>query len=136
MADSLTIAVSGMKDAVVRIANAASNLVNASSTGRLPNSPNEKATSYQPTDVVTLSNSTGSNELGVTSTVKPRTPAYTVGYDPSSPDANEDGLVAVPNVDIASELITTKIAQITYKANAAVIRTQENMDKELMETLA
>jgi len=136
MSETLTIAVSGMKAAVARVMNAASNLVNASSTGRLPSTSGEKATSYQPTDVVTLSDSAGDNNLGVHTKVVARDPAYTVAPDPRSPDANTQGLVAAPNVDIASELIDMKMAELSYKANARVIRAQTNMDKDLLDTLA
>jgi flagellar basal-body rod protein FlgC len=135
MAKALMIAVSGLNDAVKRMVNVASNLVNASSTGRLPKTPDEKATSYQPTDVVTLSNSAYGDNLGVQSTIRPREPAYTVARDPRSPDANAEGLVAAPNVDIASELIAAKMAEISYKANAAVIRAEREADKELLDRL-
>lgn len=135
MSEALTIAVSGLNAAVKRVVNSASNLVNASSTGRLPSSSNEKATSYQPTDVVALSNSVGDNNLGVRTTTRTREPAYSAAFDPESPDANSEGFIAVPNVDIASEIIAMKMAEISYKANAAVIRTEEKMDKELLDRL-
>ena len=72
MSEALTIAVSGLNAAVRRVVNSASNLVNASSTGRLPESKGEQATSYRPTDVVALSNSAGNNALGVRTEIKPR----------------------------------------------------------------
>jgi flagellar basal body rod protein FlgC len=108
MTEALTIAVSGLRAAIARVANAASNLVNVSSTQRKPDGTE---TPYQPTDVITLSDSVGNNNLGVRTEVVPR--------------KNNAG------VDIASEIIDTKIAEIAYKANAAVIRTQSKMDKEL-----
>jgi flagellar basal-body rod protein FlgC len=136
MTEALKIAVSGLNDAVLRVVNVASNVVNALSTGRLPEKSAEKATSYQPQDVVTLSDSVGDNAMGVHSTLKPREPAYVTASDPKSPHANAAGLVAAPNVDLASEMIQLKMAEIAYKANAAVIRAERKNDKELLDTLA
>jgi flagellar basal-body rod protein FlgC len=136
MSEALKIAVSGLNDAVLRVVNVASNVVNALSTGHLPETPGGKATSYQPQDVVTLSDSVGDNIMGVHSTLRPREPAYAAAPAPDSPDANAAGLVAAPNVDLASELVNAKMAEIAYKANAAVIRAERKNDKELLDTLA
>lgn len=136
MTEALKIAVSGLNDAVLRVVNVASNVVNASSTGRLPEKSGEKATSYQPQDVITLSDSVGNNALGVHSALKAREPAYVTASDPKSPDANEAGLVAAPNVDLAGEMIQLKMAQAAYKANTAVIRAEQKTEKELLDTLA
>jgi flagellar basal-body rod protein FlgC len=136
MSEALKIAVSGLNAAVSRIANAASNLVNASSTGRLPTQPGEKAASYQPTDVVTLSDSADDNALGVHTVLQPREPAYVMALDPRSPHANAAGLVAAPNVDMAAEIMNAKLAEVTYRANAAVIRAVQKTDKDLLDTLA
>ena len=136
MSEALKIAVSGLNDAVLRIVNVASNVVNSLSTSRLPEKPGGNATGYQPQDVVTLSDSAGDNLLGVSSTVQAREPAFFVASDPESPNANAAGLVAAPNVDIPAELLNAKLAEVAYKANAAVIRAAEKNDKELLDTLA
>ena len=136
MSEALKIAVSGLNDAVLRIVNVASNVVNSLSTVRLPEKPGDKATSYQPQDIVTLSESAGDNQLGVHSTQRPRNPAYVTASDPKSPNANAAGLVAAPNVDMAAELLNAKMAEAAYKANAAIIRAAEKNDKELLDTLA
>lgn len=133
MSEALRIAVMGLNDAATRVANVSKNLVNVLSTGRLPETSGGQATSYQPTDVVTVSNSVGDNALGVRSIVVERDPAYRVAPDPESPNANEDGLIAVPNVDVAAELICMKIAEMTYRANAALIRTAQEMDRTALD---
>ena len=45
-------------------------------------------------------------------------PAYSAGYDPSAPLANAQGLVAVPNVDLATAVVDQIMALQSYKANA------------------
>jgi len=42
-------------------------------------------------------------------------------YDPTSPEANAKGYVAVPAVDAATEMVGLVEAQTNYQANAAVI---------------
>ena len=70
MASILNIALSGLNNAVTRVANAASNIVNASSTSKLPSSPGNTYTGFQPQDVITLSNAAG----GVSSKTVSRNP--------------------------------------------------------------
>ncbi len=130
MSDALRTAISGLNDSVMRITNAASNIVNASSTGRLPTNAGDQPTSFLPQDVITTSNDVG----GVNSSLKPREPAYVTAPDPTSPKANDQGLVAAPNVDIATELLASKLASITYRANAAVIKAVAEDNKKLLDT--
>lgn len=136
MSNVFQIAVSGMNAAMSRFSNAVTNLVNVSSTGKLPNAPGEKATSYAPTDVVTLSNSVGDNNLGVRAQTVTRDPAYRPAYDPHSPHANADGLVAAPNVDLAGEMVNIMMAEIAYKASAKVIAAEKRNQDTLIDTLS
>jgi flagellar basal-body rod protein FlgC len=136
MSSIFNIAVSGLNDAVTRIANAASNIVNASSTSALPQNSTEPYNGFLPQDIVSLSNAAGGNNFGVTDTSVPRNPAYVVTPDPSSPDANANGLVASPNVDLNAELIASKEASISYGANADVIKVAEKMQKSLLDALS
>lgn len=133
MSIALNIAVSGLNDASARVANSASNIVNASSTGKLPDGNGGLYTGYQPTDIVTLSNSVGDNNLGVSSKAVPRNPAYQPASDPLSPDANAQGLIGVPNVDLASEIVSLKVSQLNYSANAAVIKITDKTEKALLD---
>jgi flagellar basal-body rod protein FlgC len=135
MSSILSIAVSGLNNAVTRIANAASNIVNASSTAPLPDS-GQPYTGYVPQDVVTISQSVGNNNFGVSDTTTPRSPAYITASDPTSPNANANGLVAAPNVDLNSELIASKEASVVYGANADIIKVASEMQKSLLDALS
>ncbi|MGE4351219.1 MAG: flagellar basal body rod protein FlgC [Bdellovibrionales bacterium] len=136
MSNVFSIAVSGMNAAAVKVKNAATNIANVSSTGKLPTEGSEKATSYQPTDVISVSASIGDHNFGVTTQTINREPAYSVAYDPSSPDANAKGLIAEPNVDLASEIIDMKLAEISYQASAKVIATEKKNQETLIDTLS
>jgi flagellar basal-body rod protein FlgC len=133
MSSVTNIAVSGLNDATRRVANAASNIVNASSTAPLPKNASDPYTGFVPQDVVTVSESTAGNNLGVTTTTVPRTTPYVTAYEPNAAQANAEGLVAAPNVDIAAELVSANVSSVNYGANAAVIKIAEKTQKALLD---
>ena len=53
-------------------------------------------------------------------------------YDPKNPLANEDGYVAMPNVDVVAETVNMISASRSYQANVEVINTAKNL---MMRTL-
>ena len=63
-------------------------------------------------------------------------PSHVLHYDPSDPVADEEGLVARPNVDPASELVTMRQAQRAYEASLSVIETEDRMTRVLLDTPA
>ena len=136
MSNVFATAISGMNAAIARLSNAATNMVNVSSTGKLPAKDGEKATSYQPTDVITLSNDVADNTLGVRTETVARSPAYYPMRDPSSSNANDQGLVAAPNVDLTKEMVDSMLAEISYKASAKVIAVEKRNEETLLDTLA
>lgn len=131
MPSILSIALSGLNDAVTRVANATSNIVNSSSTSKLPSSSSDPYTGFRPQDVVTLSNPNG----GVTSKLVPHNPAFTAAPDPTSPFANAQGLIATPNVDLNADLIASKEAEVAYSADAKLIKISQEMDKSLLDAI-
>ncbi len=54
-------------------------------------------------------------------------------YEPSHPDANEDGYVAVPNINIVTEMVEMIAAQRAFEANASVIESAKNMARDSLE---
>lgn len=56
-------------------------------------------------------------------------------YDPSHPDANKDGYVAYPNVQMAVEMANLVSAQRAYEANIAVVVSSSRMTDAAMELL-
>ncbi len=56
-------------------------------------------------------------------------------YDPQHPDANEDGIVEYPNVNMAVEMVNLISAQRAYEANIAVITSGRQMKQRAMEIL-
>ena len=61
---------------------------------------------------------------------------FVTGYDPGSPVADADGLVALPNVNSATEIVNLNLARTAYSANLAAIRTEDEMLGELLNKRA
>ena len=60
-------------------------------------------------------------------------PSYVATYDPSAPYANQDGMVAAPNVDLADEVVQQLMASYAYAANARVVTSYNQMVKSLFD---
>ncbi|MFP4172787.1 MAG: flagellar basal body rod protein FlgC [Candidatus Hydrogenedentota bacterium] len=56
-------------------------------------------------------------------------------YEPGHPDANEEGYVEYPNVDVAVEMVNLVSAQRAYEANIAVIASSGEMRNAAMEII-
>lgn len=54
-------------------------------------------------------------------------------YNPGHPDANEEGYVAMPNVDIVSEMVDMISASRAYEANITVLNTAKSMAMRALE---
>ena len=136
MSSISTIALSGMNAATRRLEVSASNVANVASTGALPNAdgtvPAGAPTAYAPLELV----QTASADGGTQTTVRTVTPSTTAVSDPQAPFANQDGLVAAPNVDLAQELVSQLIASYSFAANAKVITADDRMTKTLLDVIA
>ncbi|HET7803271.1 MAG TPA: flagellar basal body rod C-terminal domain-containing protein [Pseudolabrys sp.] len=134
MSIASTIAVSGLNVASLRLQVAAGNIANAMSDGPLPGTPNPEnfPPAYSPLRVNQVDNP-GS---GTSANVSDVSPATVAAFDPSAPYADSRGMVASPNVDLASELVQVLIARFSYAANAQVIRADAQMSAALFDITA
>ncbi len=53
--------------------------------------------------------------------------------DPSNPDANEEGMVAMPNINSMEEMVNLINASRTYEANVTAINVARNMMNKALE---
>ncbi|WP_456622257.1 MULTISPECIES: flagellar basal body rod protein FlgC [unclassified Bradyrhizobium] len=145
-----SIATSGLSAASLRVSVAASNIANISTTGPLPASGGSSTSAgagssgiaptfpaaYVPLRVDQVSQSSGSTPGGTVATVSTVSPSYTVQSDPSAPFANQDGLVAAPNVDLVSEFAELATAKYSFIANAKVIEAYSETEDTLLDIKA
>ena len=54
-------------------------------------------------------------------------------YDPNHPDANKDGYVAMPNINISSEMVNLISATRAYEANVTVFNDSKKMAMEALK---
>lgn len=54
-------------------------------------------------------------------------------YDPEHPDADEEGFVAYPNIDLAKEMTDLITASRSYEANTTVINTAKSLYLKALE---
>ncbi len=120
MVDAISVSLSALSAATRKTSVAANNIANAGSAGT-------RDTAYTPQDVINVTNETG----GVSTRVQNRDPAHVLIHDPGSPQADSDGNVAVPNVDLVTEAITMKTAEIAYRASAKVMGVAHRMQDDL-----
>jgi flagellar basal-body rod protein FlgC len=128
------VAVSGMNAADRRLDAAAANIVNALDTaphrnepvkpvGNASPSPPKDDGLYRPVDVWQSTQEGG----GTKAQYVERDPARKTEYKPDDSQANGQGLVDTPRVDVASELVDTIIAQHAYEAAIKAVQTRDQM---------
>ncbi len=54
-------------------------------------------------------------------------------YNPEHPDANEDGYVAMPNINLVSEMVDMIDASRAYEANVTALNTAKSMAMKALE---
>lgn len=141
MSIASAIALSGAVAQTQRLAGSAGNVANARSIGALPAAdgtvPADKRAPYQPLtgDQVAVVGPDGQGQ-GTRTIFRPSNPGYLPEYQPDSPQADAEGMVAAPNVDLAAERVDQIGALQAYKANLAVLRTEDEMQQALLRDLA
>ncbi|PWC33810.1 flagellar basal body rod C-terminal domain-containing protein [Azospirillum sp. TSO35-2] len=128
MVGSIGVALGGLTAQTRRLDASASNVANVRSTGALP-AAGGTSQAYQP-----LAVSQSATNPGTRATFTPITPAYLPEYAPDDPAASADGMVAAPNVDLATERVNQLTANRAYGANVAVVRTQDEMLTSLLDS--
>jgi len=118
--DTMRIAASGLTAQRLRMDIAASNLANAESTrtggGQSGQPYQQQAAVFQAQQMGPMSAAKGVVAVAI---VEPPRPNGRV-YDPNNPDADTNGFVNYPNVDVASEMTDMMGAARSYQVNATV----------------
>lgn len=136
LSSALSASASALDAERVRIEVAVSNMANAESTRGPDGQP------YRRRDVVltaapagTFDDAlTGAGAIGVkVSQVVEDTAAFRRRYDPSHPDADAGGFVAMPNVDAPEEMVDMLSAARAYQANLTAIGLIREMVQKALE---
>ncbi len=137
---SMKISSSGLSVQRKRMEAIASNLSNAETTRTAEGGP------YRRQDVVVTAlpvqddfNAVLKSELGeslmqtlVTKVIRDQSEPRAV-FNPSHPDANEQGVVAMPNVDMVTEMVNMVTTSRSFEANVTAIEASKSMAQRAID---
>jgi len=124
--DSFDISASGLSAQRARLDIIAANIANVETTRTPDGGPYRR---LQPIFASRTRNPGGVEMIGIA--VDPRDPRRV--YQPGHPDADPDGFVAYPNVNIVEEMVDLVSATRSYEANATAFNAAKTMAQRALD---
>jgi flagellar basal-body rod protein FlgC len=124
----IDIAVSGLRAQNKQIEVISSNVANARTTDAGKGEP------YRRLEAVFKTDSEGVGGVTLDRIAADQSDFYKI-FDPGNPNADEQGYVAMPNVNLPTEMINLTIATRAYQANAAILKRYQQMVEHTLELL-
>lgn len=125
----IDIAVSGLRAETARMNVIAGNIANSNVTRTPSGEP------YRRQEVVLATSGEGISGVTVEEIAADMLTEFKRVHQPGHPDADKDGFVLMPNVDLPIEMINMITASRAYQANAAVLKRYEEMMNVAIELL-
>ncbi len=128
------VSASALKAHRIRLNTISSNLANVETTSTPEGGPYKKKSVYFQAKPVSFKDELDASIQGVEvvkileDTEEPKRI-----YDPSHPDAEEDGYVAMPNISVLKEMVDMMSATRSYEANTTVIKSAKRMALKALE---
>lgn len=134
---SLNISATGLSAERMRMDVISSNLANANTTRTEEGGPYRRKEIIFTPFAVQLSgaqakSATRATGVRVAGVVPDQTPLRQI-YDPGHPDADDNGYVAMPNVNVVTEMVDMISASRSYEANATAFQTAKTMAQKALE---
>lgn len=128
--NAMRISASGLSAERLRMDTISSNMANATTTRGEDGKPyiRKIAVFQEAMDKATGTNN-GVRAVGIVEDQSP----LPKQYDPSHPDADEDGYVTMPNVNILNEMADMIVATRSYEANADTLNATKSMFSKALE---
>ncbi len=124
--DAIGISSSGMTAQQLRVDVISNNIANANTTRTPEGGPYRREIPIFAERFAATMNGAVPNGVKVVKVVEDKTPFQKI-YDPTNPDADKDGYVKMPNVNVLREMVDLIAAQRSYEANATVINNVKAM---------
>lgn len=125
----LDIAVSGLRAQSMRLRVIADNIANAGTSRTQAGGP------YRRQQVVLSTDGKALGGVRVRGVVPDLVRPFKGSYMPGHPDADEHGMVQMPNVDLPVEMMDMVVASRAYQANAAMLKRYQNLVNAALELL-
>jgi flagellar basal-body rod protein FlgC len=129
---------SALKANTIRLNTISSNLANVETTSTPEGGPYKKKSVYFESQPMNFQKELEGNMknavqgVAVTKILEDESPARKV-YDPSHPDAKEDGYVEMPNISVLKEMVDMMSATRAYQANVTTIKSAKRMALKALE---
>ncbi|MBF0177762.1 MAG: flagellar basal body rod protein FlgC [Magnetococcales bacterium] len=134
--NSFRVTASGLAAQRLRLNLIAENVANAQTTRTPEGGPYKRRDPHfmaRPFDVMMdKETAAGSTGVAVDRVVVDNNPPR-MQYDPTHPDANADGYVAMPNIDVMTEMVNMMSASRSYEANVSVLNATKAMAVKALE---
>ena len=140
--NSLDIGASGLTAQRVRMDTISQNIANVNTTRTADGTPyrrkdvlfEERSDSNTFSSMLSSASDKLSNGQGVRVTkIVEDTSDFKKVYDPGHQDADEDGYVSMPNVDVVTEMVNMISATRSYEANVTAINATKSMALKALE---
>ncbi len=147
--DGYNVSTSGMSAQRTRINVVSANIANAKTTHTAEGGPYKKQEVVFEDILIANNKKTNSNDVETTNSKNSDVSLRGVGvksilqsdakpvmrYEPSHPDANEQGYVAYPDINPVIEMVNLVEATRSYEANVASFNTHKNIDSKTLDIL-
>lgn len=136
--NNFKISASALQAHSTRLNTISSNLANVETTSTPEGGPYKKKSVYFQTKSIDFkghldaSMKNSSQGVEVSKIIEDPSPPKKV-YDPSHPDAGEDGYVEMPNVNVLKEMVDMMSATRSYQANVTTIKMAKRMALKALE---
>lgn len=132
------VSASALKANKIRLDTISSNLANVETTSTPEGGPYKKKSVYFESTPLSFKDHLQQNlqkdiqGVKVKEILEDESPPRLV-YNPSHPDAKEDGYVAMPNVNVIEEMVDMMNATRSYEANTTTIKSAKRMAMKALE---
>ena len=126
--DVLDTAATGLSAQRIRMSVLSSNMANANTTRTEDGGP------YRKKNVIFKQVLTGEHNGGVlVDNIYEDTKPPRLQYDPTHPDANEEGYVAMPNISPVEEMVNLLEAARAYESNLTILQSAKQLSNAALE---
>ena len=130
--DLLNVSASALEAQRQRMNTIASNMANAQSTKTDAGGPYVKKNVVFKTIEIGKKHSDQLEGVKVSEVVEDTKPPIVV-YDPGHPDADENGYVSMPNINVIEEMVNMMMALRAYEANVKAFNISKGMFQKALE---
>ncbi len=116
----------------MRLDIVAQNIAHAQTTRTADGGPYLRQVVSFETELVKRAGGTSLQSVRIGGVTNDRSPGQSV-YNPQHPDAGEDGMVRMPNVNLAFEMVDLITATRAYEANLSVVKNGRNLAMKTLE---